>query len=104
MQRLEGVGLKVIVLHSRSHQDVQRSLQLHIAVDRHARDPLGPFLVLVRVAAGFVAEEKYPARLQHTEDLAEALRQIRPEINGLKGRDSVEPRGRKDHLSPNSAI
>ena len=25
---------------------LQRSLQLHIAVDRHARDPLGPFLVL----------------------------------------------------------
>lgn len=49
---------------------LQRSLQLHIAVDRHALDPLGPFLVLVRVAAGFVAEEKYPARLQHTEDLA----------------------------------
>jgi len=28
VQRLEGVGLKVIVLHSRSHQDVKRSLQL----------------------------------------------------------------------------
>ena len=28
VQRLEGVGLKVIVLHSRSHQDVQRSLHL----------------------------------------------------------------------------
>jgi iron complex transport system substrate-binding protein len=28
VERLEAVGLKVIVLHSRSHQDVQRSLQL----------------------------------------------------------------------------
>lgn len=28
VQRLEGVGLKVLVLHSRSHQDVKRSLQL----------------------------------------------------------------------------
>jgi len=28
VERLEGVGLKVIVLHSRSHQDVKRSLQL----------------------------------------------------------------------------
>ena len=28
VERLEGIGLKVIVLHSRSHQDVKRSLQL----------------------------------------------------------------------------
>jgi iron complex transport system substrate-binding protein len=28
VERLEAVGLKVVVLHSRSHQDVQRSLQL----------------------------------------------------------------------------
>ena len=57
-----------------------------------------PLLVLVRIAVAFVADEKCPAGLQNPVNLPEAPGQIRPEIDGFKGRHRVEPVVRKHHI------
>ena len=85
-------------LHVAEAALLQRRLQLGILVDRHAFDPLRPFFVLFVVAAALVADQKRAARLQNAQNLAEALRQLRPEAARLERRDRVEPRGREDHF------
>ena len=80
-----------VYLHLVKARLLQIRLQLGILVDGHAADELRPFLVLVRIAVAFVADEKCPAGLQHPVNLPEALRQIGPEIDGFKGCDRIKP-------------
>lgn len=77
---------------------LQIRFQLNVLIDGHAIDDLCPFLTAVCVAAAFIADEKGAAGLQHTPNLAEALRQVRPEIDRFKSRNSVEPITREDHI------
>ena len=69
---------------------LQIRFQLCVFVDGHAADDFRPLLVPVRVAVALVADENGSAALQHPSDLAKALRQIRPEVDGFKSRDQIE--------------
>lgn len=70
-------------------------LQLSSAVDRHARDELRPPVVLRGFSVGLVADEKHAAGCEHPPHLRKALRQIRPEVDGFKGRHRIKLRNRK---------
>ena len=68
---------------------LQIRLQLGVLVDGHAADDFRPLLVPVRVAVAFITDEKGSSGLQHPSDLAKALWQIRPEVDGFKGCDQI---------------
>ena len=73
--------------------------QLSILVDGHAINDFCPFFVFVRVAVDFIADEEGAARLQNPPNLPEALCKVRPEIDGFKRCDCIEPiDGKNDAL------
>ena len=73
--------------------------QLSILVDGHAINDFCPFFVFVRVAVDFIADEEGAARLQNPPNLPEAFCKVRPEIDGFKRCDCIEPiAGKNDAL------
>ena len=85
-------------LHLVKTRPLQTRLQFNVLVDGHAADDPRPPLVLVRIAIALVADKDCPAWLQRPPDLAEASGQIRPEIDGLKGRGGIEAAILKRHI------
>ena len=70
---------------------LQGFTQFMVHIDGHSSNDFRPFFRF-SIAAAFIANQESSARLQHPENLAKAMRQTGPEIDGFKRRDPIERR------------
>ena len=68
----------------------QKGFQVSILVDFHAADDFYPLIILIAVAVTFIADKECAARAEHSADFAEALGQVRPEVDGFEGCCRIE--------------